>query len=305
MALALEVLAKKKLNLDNNWDPFKPDKSDEVVNPKTSHRIMMDIMECVNADAHHIFVVPDSKNVLIAHVVVVGAEKTPYEGGFFYFFIKFPANYPMLPPRVKLMNTDQNSIRFNPNIYKNGMICLSILGTFTGPGWNPLNTLYSVLLSIQSLMNENPFHNAPDLRGLREHEENTPKMYNHYIRHETIRVAVINFMKEDNLDTKRMPKTMRENVTILFKQKIRCYFKTITDNMFLDNVKMFDPFNFNVGGQRFDYNSLKTMMGELTKKHQTDPDVLRDTFKLFGVAIGGTDDSGEQSECSTLSDDVE
>lgn len=305
MALALEVLAKKKLNLDNNWDPLKPENSDQVVSPSATHRIMIDIMECVNADAHHIFVVPDSENVLVAHTVIVGPENTPYEGGFFYFFIKFPANYPMSPPRVKLMNTNQNAIRFNPNFYKNGMICLSILGTFTGPGWSPLNTLFSVLLSIQSLMNEDPRHNAPDSRGVRDHAENTTSTYNHYIRHETIRVAVIGFMKEDNVDTRRMPKAMRENINKVFKQKIPFYFKTIADNMFLDDVQMYDPFNFNVGGQRFDYSSLKTKMGELTRKHQTDPEVVRDTFNLFDVAFDGTDDMEELSECSDLSDDTE
>lgn len=301
MAVALETMVKKKLNLDNNWDPTKLI-SDEVLSPKTSHRIMNDIMECVNAEAYRIFVIPDSENVLVAHAVIVGPENTPYEGGFFYFFVKFPTNYPISPPRVKLMNTDQNAVRFNPNFYKNGMICLSILGTYSGPGWSPLNTLFSVLLSIQSLMNANPFNNAPDLRVGRESEEYTPKKYNHYIRYETMRVAVINFMKVDNVDTKHMPILMREKINKIFRQKIPFYFKTITDNMFLDSAQMFDPFNISVNGQRFAYSSLKTIMGELTRKYETNPDIVRETFKLFDVAGGVADDLGEQTECSDLSD---
>ena len=49
----------------------------------------------------------------------------------------------------------------NPNLYENGKVCLSILGTWSGPGWTTACTLSSVLLSIQSLLNENPIHNEP------------------------------------------------------------------------------------------------------------------------------------------------
>lgn len=304
MALALETLVRKKINLDNNWDPTKLN-GDEVPSSKTSHRIFMDVMECVNADAN-VIVLPDSKNVLIVHCVIVGPEKTPYEGGFFYFFVKFPANYPISPPRVKLMNTDQNSIRFNQNFYKNGMICLNILGTYIGPGWNPLNTLFSVILSIRSLMYEDPIQIASSkttgFTASMESDYFTPDQYIHYLRYETMRVAVINFMKEENSDTTLMPVTMREKINKIFEGNIPFYCKTITDNMVLHNADMFDPFNFSVRGQKFDYESLKTNMGELAKKHQIDAE--RDAFTVdeFDGAVGGMEDFGEQSECSDLSD---
>ncbi|XP_037034565.1 ubiquitin-conjugating enzyme E2 Z-like isoform X2 [Bradysia coprophila] len=284
MALPLNVLAGNKLNLDNNWDPTKPDKDDSVPS-KTVRRIMNDILECITADSQRIIVVPDPVKVLQAHAVIVGPENTPYEGGFFYFFVKFPVNYPISPPRLKLMNTDQNTIRFNPNFYRNGMVCLSILGTYTGSGWNPLNSLFSVLISILTLLNDNPYYNALALTGFKEYEENTPEKYVNYIRHETIRVAVINFLKEDNLDTMQMPSSMRYNVKKIFKQKIKFYHNTITDNMCLDDEKMFDPFNHCINGQLFEFRSLKVQLGELTKK-------------LFG----DIDDIQEQSECSELSD---
>ncbi|KAG4069459.1 hypothetical protein HA402_001758 [Bradysia odoriphaga] len=243
MALPLNVLAGNKLNLDNNWDPTKPDKN-EIVPSKTVNRILSDIMECIKADCQHIIVVADPDNVLHAHAVIVGPENTPYEGGFFYFFVKFPANYPVSPPRLKLMNTDQNTIRFNPNFYRNGMVCLSILGTFTGTGWNPLNSLYGVLISILTLLNDNPYYNALALTGIKDYEVNTPKKYINYLRHETIRVTVIDFMKEDNPDTQHMPVSMRDNVKKIFKQKIKFYNCITTNNMYLDGKKMIDPFNY-------------------------------------------------------------
>ncbi|RLV62180.1 hypothetical protein DV515_00019583, partial [Chloebia gouldiae] len=35
------------------------------------------------------------------------------------------------------------------------------LSTWTGPAWSPAQSISSVLISIQSLMTENPYHNEP------------------------------------------------------------------------------------------------------------------------------------------------
>lgn len=62
------------------------------------------------------------------HALITGPFDTPYEGGFFYFVIRCPPDYPIRAPRVKLITTGDNQVRFNPNLYKNGKVCLSILG---------------------------------------------------------------------------------------------------------------------------------------------------------------------------------
>lgn len=302
MASALDVLARDKLSLNNNWDPTKTYEED-IVTTTSTNRINFDVMECVNAGNQELFVVPDSKSNFYAHAIIVGPERTPYDGGFFYFFIKFPANYPLAPPRVKLMNTDHNSVRFNPNFFKNGMVGLGILGTCVqGPVWRPLNTLYNVLISIQTLMNADPFDNSLGLTGYRETEEDQPSKYIDYIRHETIRVAVINFMKKDNTDLSDMPETMREKVDGIFTRKIHFYFRVIMENIHLDTVHMYDPFNYCVNGQRFDYKSLKRQMCDLTKVYQTNADVIRHTFELFNVEAGELDDFVEKFENSDLSE---
>jgi ubiquitin-protein ligase len=46
--------------------------------------------------------------------------QTPYEGGFFYFVMKCPDDYPHNPPKVRLMTTGGGTVRFNPNLYKEG-----------------------------------------------------------------------------------------------------------------------------------------------------------------------------------------
>lgn len=62
------------------------------------------------------------------HALITGPFDTPYEGGFFLFLFRCPPDYPIHPPRVKLITTGNNTVRFNPNFYRNGKVCLSILG---------------------------------------------------------------------------------------------------------------------------------------------------------------------------------
>ena len=64
------------------------------------------------------------------------------------------------PPKVKFCTLDGH-VRFNPNLYACGKVCLSIIGTWSGPGWTSCLTLSTVLVSIQSLLNENPITNEP------------------------------------------------------------------------------------------------------------------------------------------------
>jgi len=57
-------------------------------------------------------------------------------------------------------------LRLNPNLYHNGKVCLSLLGTWHGKNcenWNPdKSTMLQVLVSIQALiLNEKPFFNEP------------------------------------------------------------------------------------------------------------------------------------------------
>ena len=96
--------------------------------------------------------------------LIVGPPDTPYEFGFFELSVKFPREYPIKSPTVTCITTNGGQTRFNPNIYAQGKVCLSILGTWPGEkgeGWSSAQGLESVLLSIQSLMSPNPWENEP------------------------------------------------------------------------------------------------------------------------------------------------
>ena len=117
-------------------------------------RIKRDLATIYREPPPGMFVMPDKDDMTKIHAMIIGPFDTPYEGGFFHFLVRCPPNYPINPPRVKLLTTGGNTVRFNPNFYRNGKVCLSILGTWSGPAWSPALSLTSLLISIQSLMTD-------------------------------------------------------------------------------------------------------------------------------------------------------
>ncbi|KAH7935866.1 ubiquitin-conjugating enzyme E2 Z [Rhipicephalus sanguineus] len=173
-----------------NWDPMVC--LDEQPTPSCLLRVTREIADIEASLLPGIFVSPEASDVTRIHAIVVGPEGTPYEGGFFHFFIKCPAKYPFVPPRVRLMNTDAGRVGFNPRLYACGKVCLSILGTWPGPPWTPVQNIGSVLTSVQSLMNEQPFRSDP---GTTAHMPLSPAELKDRARHDTVRVAVCDIVE--------------------------------------------------------------------------------------------------------------
>ncbi|KAL4920771.1 ubiquitin-conjugating enzyme/RWD-like protein [Aspergillus aurantiobrunneus] len=137
----------------------------------------------------------DESDIRHVRAIILGPPETPYQFGFFEFAIRFGKEYPARPPSVKAITTNSGSCRFSPNLYAGGKVCLSILGTWTGERgeqWSSAQGLESVLISIQSLMSSNPYENEPGYEHAdsKSDRENMAE-YKSKIRHETIRLAVI------------------------------------------------------------------------------------------------------------------
>uniref|UniRef100_A0A915CQA0 UBC core domain-containing protein n=1 Tax=Ditylenchus dipsaci TaxID=166011 RepID=A0A915CQA0_9BILA len=108
-------------------------------------------------------------------VLITGPEGTPYSNGCFEFDVYFPPDFPNSPMLINLETTGNNSVRFNPNLYDDGKVCLSILNTWRGrpeERWNPeTSSFMQVIVSIQSLILVNdPYFNEPGYERWR----NTP-----------------------------------------------------------------------------------------------------------------------------------
>ena len=130
-------------------------------------RIQSDIKKLYKSsiNEHGIYFKYNNDNMFKMTAMLIGPEGTPYFGGAYFFDITFPKRYPLEPPLVLTM-TQGNNTRFNPNLYVSGKVCLSMLNTWSGPGWTPCNSIESVLLSIQAmvLINE-PLKNTSSFLG--------------------------------------------------------------------------------------------------------------------------------------------
>lgn len=156
-------------------------------------RIQHELHTLIREPVEFIYVHADESDVTKITALIIGPLETPYAGGFFRFDIRVGPEYPMNPPKVILQTTDGGRVRFNPNLYADGKVCLSILGTWAGPAWSSAESLSSVLLSIQSLMCEEPYHNEPGYETMGD--DDIKSAYNDYIRYETLRVSVLSTLK--------------------------------------------------------------------------------------------------------------
>ncbi|EDO49586.1 predicted protein [Nematostella vectensis] len=237
------------------WDPlYSKDWDKENVTPQCVLRIKRGVARIFNRRGPK----RDFKEFSPIHALITGPFDTPYEGGFFYFLIRCPPDYPIRPPRVKLMTTGSGQVRFNPNLYRNGKVCLSIIGTWSGPAWSPAQSLSSVLISIQSLLNEKPYHNEPGFE--QERQAGDCKRYNECIQHETLRVAVC-----DMLEGKiKCPNALKDVMEKSFPEFYDYYISVITEKSYLNGQNMQDPFGEKRG--IFDFPSIRARLVEIKKR---------------------------------------
>lgn len=103
---------------------------------------------------------PYPENFTKATAMIKGPPGTPYADSLFFFSFEFPMDYPFSPPKVLILTGDGKT-RMHPNLYVGGKVCLSILGTYSGPSWSANMTIETVLINLQSLLDENPLANEP------------------------------------------------------------------------------------------------------------------------------------------------
>ncbi|OXC68093.1 hypothetical protein AYX13_03304 [Cryptococcus neoformans] len=142
-----------------------------------------------------VFLRVDEARVDVLKAMIIGPEGTPYENGCLLFDIFLPLEYNQRCPLVKYMTTNGGKWRYNPNLYADGKVCLSLLGTWQGPGWIAgQSTLLQVLISIQSLiLCEEPYLNEPGWANMSGSAQS--KAYNANIRRMVLADAMANNIK--------------------------------------------------------------------------------------------------------------
>jgi ubiquitin-conjugating enzyme E2 Z len=138
--------------------------------------------------------VPDEMDIAHGWATIFGPTDTPYYGGAFSFEVRFPDNYPFEPPSFAYLTNDGRT-RFNPNLYKNGKVCLSLLNTWAGEQWSGVQSLGSILQSIQTaVLIEEPLRNEPAYSAMSVHTD--IPIYNRLVFHAVIETAILGSLAE-------------------------------------------------------------------------------------------------------------
>jgi len=201
----------------------------KVVSKETISRLVKDISYIKKNPLieNGIYYIHDEEDMLKGYALIIGPEQTPYFGGFYLFELTYPTDYPFSPPKVNFL-TNNGEIRFNPNLYTKGKVCVSILNTWAGDQWSSCQTLNSVLLTLCSLLNENPLLNEP---GVKYFHPDCEK-YNKMITYGNILVAICGIINK-----KYLPKQFEIFNDIIKESFIKNYEKimyTVDQNI---NVK--------------------------------------------------------------------
>lgn len=136
--------------------------SQKVIKTETIKRLLKDVKQIIKHPLtdNGIYYFHDDVDMTKGYAMIVGPINTPYFGGYYFFIFNYPIDYPFSPPTVTYMTND-GMTRFNPNLYKCGNVCVSILNTWAGEKWSSCQTINSVLLTLCSLLNEAPLENEP------------------------------------------------------------------------------------------------------------------------------------------------
>jgi ubiquitin-protein ligase len=157
------------------------------IGKETMRRLLKDVRHIIKnpLTEQGIYYIHDDSDMMKGYAMIVGPSDTPYFGGFYFFEFTYPADYPHSPPKVKYC-TNGNNIRFNPNLYCCGKVCISLLNTWRGDQWTSCQTISTVLLTLCTLLCSDPLLNEPGVD--KKHKDMTN--YTDIIEFSNINIAV-------------------------------------------------------------------------------------------------------------------
>lgn len=141
-----------------------------------------------------IYYIHDETDMYHGTAMIIGPEDTPYADGFYLFSLRFSTEYPFQPPKVTYCTNDGHT-RFNPNLYRCGKVCISILNTWKGEQWTSCQNIRSVLLTIVSLLNNNPLTNEPGFGP----NHRSCKPYRRIIEYRNFKTAILGMLTKKYL----------------------------------------------------------------------------------------------------------
>jgi len=161
--------------------------------PKNQKRLMRDVVRIIKSPltSNGIYYSHDEDNMLKGYAVIFGPDDSIYRYGAYMFEFNYPTEYPFAPPKLNYLTNDGKT-RFNPNLYRNGKVCISLLNTWKGEQWTSCQTIESILLSLVALLHNEPLLNEPGIK--KKHRDF--KSYNSIIQYKNYEIAILGVLTQ-------------------------------------------------------------------------------------------------------------
>ena len=118
---------------------------------------------------------------------IIGPDDSVYKHKLLKLQFDIPDQYPFVPPKVTFVQ--HTGDRLHPNFYKDGKVCLSILGTWAGPGWSQNMTIETILRTLRSLLDNKPYTHEP-------HQADRPQ-FSAYVRYHSWRWLLLDYLERE------------------------------------------------------------------------------------------------------------
>lgn len=163
------------------------------ISKETISRLLKDVKHIFKnpLTENGIYYIHDDCDMLKGYALIIGPSDTPYFGGNYFFEINYPSDYPHTPPKVTYW-TNSNNIRFNPNLYVCGKVCVSLLNTWRGEQWTSCQSISTVLLTLCTLLCKDPLLNEPGVNK----GHNDMDSYNEIIEYANLDIAVCDIVNK-------------------------------------------------------------------------------------------------------------
>jgi len=186
---------------------------------KAIRRLQADFREYYKSPIDGTAIYYDDNLMTRVYVAIAGPKDSVYENGVYFFMFDFPESYPNEPPSGKFLNWQNTNDRMHPNLYKCGKMCFSFLGTWSGPSWTSVMGLSSIILMLQTVLDENPLKNEPGYdKGHMTHDHIS---YQRIIQYLNMRDFILRTIKMSNSDNT----IHNHNYLVHFKPFLQDYFK--------------------------------------------------------------------------------
>lgn len=242
----------------------------KIITNETIRRLLKDVKQIIKHPLtdNGIYYIHDETDMTKGYAMIIGQSDTPYYGGYYLFSFDFPTDYPFSPPKVTYMTNDGKT-RFNPNLYRCGKVCVSILNTWSGDKWTSCQTINSILLTLCSLLNDAPLLNEP---GQGKHSRDFMS-YQKSIQFKNIEYAICDMIINNNKKhqiCQMFYETMKEQFKHNY-DKLIDYVKSQSKEISVERVGIYDM------NTVINYSNLETKLIETKQFIETESETKSET----------------------------